>query len=305
VHVDAVRLVLGTAFLVAASVQDWRTRNIDDRLWVAMGSGGLALLVAEGLAHGLPWEHYLILAPAAILFYATFYGQELLTEEGWHFRPFRVALFAAAAAVLALEGYRLLGTPYAHTFYRDLAIPGMILVSLGLYYTGLLHGGADVKALMAITLVAPTYPSLGGLPVIQFDPRLLDTLDVLYPFPLAVLTNAALAFVAAPVALLAYNARRGGVRLPHALFGYRVPVDRVPRFVWLMECVVGGERRLVLSARRAPDREAGLSALRALGATDVWVMPQIPFIIPMAAGFVLGFLVGNVLFGILQWLLPG
>jgi len=304
VLVDAARFAVGLAFLAAASFQDWRTRRIDDRLWVAMGTAGLLLFAVDGYWGGLPWEHYLILVPAAVLFYATFYGEELWTEEGFRFRPLRIGLFFTAILALAYEGYALLPGPNAALFYRDLAIPAMILIAFGFYVMGLLHGGADAKALMAITLVAPVYPVLGGFPLIQFDPRLAGALEVVYPFSLVVLTNAALVFVLAPLVLLAYNARRGTVRFPHALFGYRVPIDAVPRFAWVMEVIVGGERKAVLSPRRTRDREEMLANLRGIGATDVWVMPQIPFIVPMLAGFVVAFLVGNVLFGLMTVLLP-
>jgi len=300
VHVDAARLVLGAGFLVAASLQDWRTRKIDDRIWVAMGSCGLAILAADGYIHLLPWEHFLILIPAAILFYATFYGKELLDEHGWHLRPARIALFAVAGIVLGYEGYALVGTPNSGIFYGDLAIPVMILLALVFYHTGLLHGGADVKALMAVTLLAPTYPALGTFPLLVVDARLTTA----YPFSLAVLTNAAFAFVFAPLILLAVNARRGTVKLPRALFGYRVPIDKVPRFTWVMEVVRDGARRVVYSPRRTKEREEALADLRAVGATDVWVMPQIPFIVPITGGFILGFLVGNLLMGIMAAALP-
>ncbi|HKZ47935.1 MAG TPA: A24 family peptidase C-terminal domain-containing protein, partial [Thermoplasmata archaeon] len=297
---DAARLVAGAALLAAASVQDWRTRRIDDRYWVALGSLGLALFAAESVLEGARWEHYLIFVPAAILFYATFFGEELLTEEGFRFRPVRIALFTAALLALLLEGFLLLPTADAGIFLQDLTIPVMIAVALLFYLTGLLHGGADVKALMAITLLVPRYPGIDGFPLLEsaLDPRLVGVLSIAYPFSLVALTNAALAFVVAPLGMLVHNARRGSVRFPHALVGYRVPVDRVPRFAWVMERIEGGRRVTVFFPRRGWDREEALRSLREAGAQDVWVMPQIPFLIPMTAGFLVAFLLGNVLFGV-------
>jgi len=300
--VDAGRLAAGVALLSAASVQDWRTRLVSDRIWVALGSVGLALIAAEAFLTGLPPEHLLILVPAAVLFYTTFYGEELLTEEGWHFRPVRIGLFAAAAGALVLEGYLLVPRSGANAllFFRDLTIPAMILLGLGFYMTGLLHGGADLKALMAITLITPLYPALAGLPLTPMDPRLAPALETLFPFSLAVLTNAALLFVVSPIAMVAVNVRRGTVRFPHALFGYLVPIDRVPRFAWLMERMEGGRRRHQLLPRRTDDRRETLDGLLAAGAKDVWVIPQIPFIIPMTIGFVVGFVFGNVLLSLMS-----
>jgi hypothetical protein len=263
---------------------------------------GLALFAVDSILEGLPPEHYLIFLPAAALFYATFYGEELLTEQGWRFRPLRIGLFVLAGLALVAEGALLLPSADPIVFWRDLAVPVMIVVALLLYVTGLLHGGADVKGLMAITLLVPWYPAFLDFPLLTIG---LPALEIAYPFSLAVVTNAALAFVVAPLILLVYNAHRRDAVFPYSLFGYRVPIDDVPKFVWIMQGVRDGKPFVSLFPRRGLKREAAIEALRGAGVARVWVMPQLPFVVAMAASFVLTFVVGNLLLGFTMWVAGG
>jgi preflagellin peptidase FlaK len=60
-----------------------------------------------------------------------------------------------------------------------------------------------------------------------------------------------------------------------------------------------GEHVLVLYPKRGPPLTEDLARLRAAGVDRVWVTPQTPFMVPLFGGFILAFVVGNLLIGIL------
>ncbi|OGS49744.1 MAG: hypothetical protein A3K65_05305 [Euryarchaeota archaeon RBG_16_68_12] len=296
----------GAALLAFAAVSDWRTREVRDRVWVWMGTLGLILFGADLWLGGVDPVIGLVLVPTAVLLYDPLFGQEFRTEDGgWRFQPAPIAAFGIAAAATAYAIYDLQGDPAAlGTFYMYLTAPVMMLVFRGMYELHLLKGGADAKAMIAIAALVPTYPEMPSLPLVSLDPRLQDALRVLFPFSLLVLMNAALFFVVAPIAFLAYNARRGNLEFPKAILGYKVPLDAVPKHAWFMDQIEEGGHVVVYFPKKRQDREGIAKALRDAGFTEAWVTPQLPFIVAITASFVFSFLVGNVLMGLLQLVLP-
>src|SRR2546428_9783438 len=110
-------------------------------------------------------------------------------------------------------------------------MPIMVLVYQGFYRLRLLHGGADAKGLIALTLLIPAYPDALPFPVLQADARVDALLRVVFPFSLVIWVDAAVLSLAVPVALLIYNVARGDLALPQALLGYRAhlnPSRRTP-----------------------------------------------------------------------------
>lgn len=176
-----------------------------------------------------------------------------------------VAMGAAGAVLLVAE------VPDVTTTLISMAIsfPFAFL----LYIVGM--GGADVKALWAITLLSPLPPQ--SLP---FFPPLI------FVFPLVVLLNSLLLIVFLPPIYLVYNAVRGDREFPYCLFGYRMKANLAKdAFVWSME--KDGKKRI------RPFKECDMEAL---GEKKIWVTPQLPFLVFICAGFVLSFLFGDILF---------
>jgi Archaeal Peptidase A24 C-terminus Type II len=304
---SGVRLGIGAVFLALAAYHDVRTRRVSDKIWIALGSIGLGLVIIELVARNAPLEVYAVPAVVALLFYAIFFGAPLFEDDGFHARPVRLGLFVVAAILFvgsAAWAWQSGGSDAA-LYGRLVTMPVMILVYEGFYQLGLLHGGADTKGLIALTLLVPAYPDASPFPILSLDPRVRDALQAVFPFSLVVLVNAAVLFVAVPLIYLVWNAGRGDLEFPQALFGSRVPVDRIPKYAWLMERITDtGEHVLVLFPRRSRDPKAEADKLRALGITHVWVQPQVPFMVPLLAGFVLAFFVGNLLLGLLVAVLP-
>lgn len=166
-----------------------------------------------------------------------------------------------------------------------------------LYQTGLLFGGADAKALMALALLVPFHSGLPGVPF-------LASPLTAFIFPFAVFANALLVTLLYPPALLSINVLRGDLAFPESLVGTRLDVDELDSaWAWPMERIEDGEIvRSYMPSRSATEVEA--EALREAGLERVWVTPKIPFMIPLAVGFVSAFLFGDLLSAIVQAVIP-
>ncbi len=307
------RLVAGAGFLAMGAASDLRTRHVRDPLWVAMGSAGLVLLAIQVASSYSYWNDWLYLVSAGILFYAVFYGKPILDEGGVRLRPVRLLVLAAAAA--AFVAALLLPNPYA-TYYLPAgavvlpdaqlaAVPLMVLVYQGFYQVGLLRGGADAKAFIALTLVVPLYPDMSPLPLLQPNPAVQSAMQLVFPFSLVVLVDAAVLMLVVPLGYLVVNLARREFEWPVGFLGTKVPIDAVPRHAWVMERIdARGERYAVLFPSRKEDESDEIAALRAAGLTRIWVETKIPFLLLTLLGYLLAFLVGNLVLGFLTAILP-
>ena len=178
-----------------------------------------------------------------------------------------------------------------------------------------LVGGADAWALIFITLLVPTFP---------FPPLLDGGSPGFFPFP--VLVHAEMAAILAPLALLFENWRRG-VRGPllARLRGFPVTADEIldgRAFGFVMEelipvdgeirrrffsfgeslgAMVRGTRLYTRELRANPGEfvhEIGLIRQ----ASPVWISYAVPFIVPIAVGFLLTLVVGDTVFYLLSLL---
>lgn len=313
------RLATGGGFLAAAALFDLRTRHVRDPLWIALGSIGLGLLALQLLVMGAYLNAWLLVVSAAILFYAVFYGRPLLEEDGFHPRPLRILVLAAAlAAFLAalLLPYPVIAISAAQQispfpsgavdpFVELISMPILIVVYQGLYQVGLIRGGADAKGMIALTLLVPVYPDASPFPLLSPPATVLRAMQVAFPFSLVAFVNAAILFLVVPIGYLIVNVIRGDLEWPQAFFGTKASLDSLPTHSWLMERVdAQGERVLVLFPSHRRDEAAEAAKLRAAGADRVWVQPKVPFLVPLLFGFLLAFLVGNLMLAFLAAVLP-
>jgi len=164
-------------------------------------------------------------------------------------------------------------------------IPIMWILMYVLFQIGVMFGGADAKAIMALALLVPLFPSLGKLPI----------WESLMPFSWVVFVNALLLFLAIPVTLFFYNLMKKDLSFPQSMLGYRMPLKKAKAsFVWPMEHIVEGKMKLVL--RPSDDDLAQVyDELEKADVKRVWVTPKIPFMIPLLAGFVVAFVAGDIL----------
>lgn len=263
-----------------------------------MGTLGLAVVSIEFVVENASLERFALVAAAGILFYAIFFGKPLFEEDGFHPRALRLLTFGVVSLLLIVSSWLALrvGGPEATAYTQLLTMPIMVLVYQGFYQTRLLHGGADAKAMITITLLVPTYPDASPFPIFVMGQRVEAAMRVLFPFSLVVLVDTAILFLAIPVGTLLYNLIRGDLKFPQALFGYRADLEALPPHTWLMEQIdERGRHRLVLFPKRGRDQTAKIERLRQAGVKRPWVQPKIPFMVPLMAGYVLAFVLGNII----------
>lgn len=148
-----------------------------------------------------------------------------------------------------------------------------------------LFGGADAKGLMVLALLAPVSP--GGTLGLQ------PALDAL--------ANGALAMLLVPVGFLLANLLRGRLALPAALLGTPMRLERArATHVWPMQVVAGDGLRWRYWQRLGSDLELEYVALEKAGVQTVWVTPKVPFLVPVAAGWLATWIWGNLMLILVQ-----
>ncbi|MFQ5884990.1 MAG: A24 family peptidase C-terminal domain-containing protein [Thermoplasmata archaeon] len=295
------RFLVGGIFLGFAAISDVRTRRVPNRVWILLGLVGFIILAWDlQQRFQASWVHYLIFIPAGVLFFEVYIDRDpIIDDEGFHFVPLAFLLYGLTVVVLIAQVFLLWGNPeQMHLFYQLLTIPIMIIVAHILYQTGLLRGGADAKALMSLAVLAPFYPMFYGFPLVSMSAGVADIMSIAFPFALVILMNSAILMIFVPLVFLAINARRRDLEFPQCLVGYKVSLNKFPRFTWLMERVEEGKLRVVLLPRRGGDQKREVRVLLEMGRDKAWATPQLPFMVPMFFGFLISFLVGNLILGL-------
>jgi preflagellin peptidase FlaK len=287
------KMTIAIAVLIAAAVADWRTREASDWFWMIIGVAGMAFLAWQIVQDNVDPLYLLILVPIGLFFGDIFWEREGILENGVNLLA--MAVYGVGLAILGIMIIMFYEDLY---FWMLMIVPIMFLVFILLYQFDVIKGGADAKALIALSIMFPTYPVAGPFPLI---PVPFDTAQFVLPFPLLILFNAALLTIAVPVALFAYNTAKGRFRLPAMLFGYPLPVTEAKgKFVWPMERIEDGGIRFSVFPAPSEDIPGDLDKLSAAGLKEVWVTPKIPFLIPITASLLFSFVVGNLLF-LIMW----
>jgi len=174
-------------------------------------------------------------------------------------------------------------------------IPIMIALMYAFFQMRLLFGGADAKALMALAILIPIQPIMWTFPLLRHDFSL--------PGSWIIFANATILFLFIPISLLLYNLIKRNIKFPHCLLGYVITVEKAKQtFVWPMEKIKDGKRKLVYMPKNF-DVDEELAEFEKLGITEIWVTPKIPFMIPLLAGFLAAFFLGDILLQIVRILL--
>jgi len=196
-------------------------------------------------------------------------------------------IMGTAGAILLVIQYLQGGFP---NLWYLVFIPIIIALMYGLFQLRLIFGGADAKAMMALAILVPIVPTMNNTPL---WPSLL-------PWSWVIFANSVLLFLIIPVSLFVYNAAKRNLSFPYALLGYKMNIQEAKaKFVWPLEKLVDGKRRF----SRIPedfDESEHLKAFEDAGIEEIWVTPKIPFMIPLLAGFLTAFFLGDFMTAILQ-----
>ncbi len=172
----------------------------------------------------------------------------------------------------------------------------VIALSYALYLIGA-YGGADAKAIMSLALIFPFYPTFNGFPLLGPG----------FSFAFSTLANSV---VAAPILLLIMflrNLAKEGIKslkgnVLYYFTGYRAEVSNLPEFHNLFEFIdEDGEFRRVRKAVE-PD-EKMLDRLKRSGVEKVWVTPALPFLLFITAGYIVAFILGDLLYLLISTIL--
>ncbi|WOF15789.1 peptidase A24 [Methanoplanus sp. FWC-SCC4] len=194
----------------------------------------------------------------------------------------------------------------------------MVVVFCSMFYfsSAYLHlfGGADAWALIFITAFVPLFPvePLWSYPVLPF-------------LPLTVLVNAVVLNLATPIGLLVFNImKKNYAPLRYMFVGYPVDGKRITEyFGFIMEDfedsegelkrhyisfadaikrMISGKRRMYTKDLKKDPEEYKVEIEMYRRAGHVWISYGVPFIIPIAAGFITAILFGDIVYVVMRTL---
>jgi len=285
--VTALQLVSSATVLCYASLLDWRTRRVGNIFWAILSVVAILLLVARVVVDDAPIEYLLILVPVLALLLDVY---SPMGESGVAARVLPVVAYGSAIILAAYLGYLWVDDRY---FAHLLTIPIMMMLVVVMYMVDIVRGGADAKALIALSIMFPFYPHIGSLPLIAAENSFAE---ILFPFAFIILVNAAIIVAFTPIAFALRNLAAGESELPFTFVGYKLDAEEArTRQVWLMERMEDGVHRRFTRPKRGEDLSEELEKLVSAGYDRVWVTPKIPFIIPMAIALLFTTVVGNIL----------
>jgi len=153
-----------------------------------------------------------------------------------------------------------------------------VIIAFLLYIFGM--GGADAKAIMAISIMNPLPPST----MIFSSPQ--------FVFPVTILINSLLLILPLPLFLLIYNAIHKNIELPYSFIGYKMDAEAArKKFVWPME--KDGKKYIF------PVKDVNLESYEG----TIWVTPKIPFLVFIFGGYIISYIFGDILFAFISFLL--
>jgi archaeal preflagellin peptidase FlaK len=192
-------------------------------------------------------------------------------------------IMGSIGGVFLIIQYMLTG--FSNQLMYLVFIPIMMFLMYVLFQMGLIFGGADAKALMALAILVPVLPNLYGFPL-AFS---------FMPYSWVIFSNSVVLFLALPLSLFTYNLLKGNRVFPQCFLGYPLSLEEAKHsFVWPMERFKDGKRRFSYKPSGIDEAEVYGSFEKA-GIKEIWVTPKVPFMIPLLAGFITAFIVGDIL----------
>lgn len=286
---DSLRFVLGVSMLGYGAWTDHKTRRVPNQTWLISGTIASVLLAYEFTTEEYSLHIWALLVATIVLFYNAFVDEYVLdNNQMMLWRAVQVLgilcaayfLFSVESEELSAQGYKLVDV---------VSISILILLMYVWFYLGPTIGGADVKAIMTIGLVAPFTLSFGGDTFTAFETRG-------FPYPFVVFMNSLLLYLLIPLSLAVYNIFKGNLEKPYfqIFFGTKMKIDLAREsFVWPMQQIIGGKVVMVAFVKNKDDSDTQWDKLEESGVDNPWITFKIPYIIPLALAFVLSVIFGD------------
>ncbi|MDP6194562.1 MAG: hypothetical protein QF880_02440 [Candidatus Poseidonia sp.] len=314
-------LLLGMGW---AAWMDHKTRRVVNEHWIVWAKPAIFIWALDLMVQGADWTIYL--TASAVIAYASVsvFGRPTIKDAlngSWMDRTFlfwyavsTVGLVAGALQYQTTTPLEVVlddGDALGMLWWKTASLLLVVLFIDLAWRLRLLHGGADAKALMWVTLVFPTWAAVP----LPFS-NMAEVSVIALPVSIALLIWGGLAFLLIPVVMLVLNFKRGDVRsigdLRLAWHASMMSLEDVPRrHVWMLTdtmAMPNGELRVVHATRApriTPTDEAladHLARLSTLGVEKVWVshkMPLLVFLFPAVLPLVL---LGDPTTLLMQWI---
>ena len=171
-------------------------------------------------------------------------------------------------------------------------VPIMIAFMYVLFRLRLIFGGADAKAIMALAILVPLEPAILEFPLWK---------ESIMPFSWIIFSNAVILFILIPLSLLIFNTIKRNAEFPYCVLGYKMSIEKAKQsFVWPLEKIKNGKRKFSYMPKEF-DADEELKAFEDEGIKEIWVTPKVPFMIPLLAGFLVSFFLGDILSHVMQF----
>ena len=292
VSIDILRFLVGFAMLLYGSLSDLRTRRVSNLVWIYGGIIGSVLLIYEV---SVIWEDYGLYLWALIfatltLFFNSFVDEYILDKNQamlWKSSQY-LAILCSVYFLFGFDSNDVSKNNYQLIDF--ISIPFLMILMYIWFYFGPTIGGADVKAIMAVSLIAPFSLYFTEEPLTAFDVRG-------FPFPFVIFMNSLFVYLFIPIGLAIYNIAKGSIETPffQIFFGMKMELNKAREsFVWPMQQVVGESLVMVAFVRHKLDSDAEWDRLEEKGITHPWVTFKVPYIIPLMLSFLISVFYGDV-----------
>ena len=303
---STIRISLLVLCMFAAARSDFQTLSVRDAHWIRWAIPASIVLLLEMASSDAGFENVCTTFALVAIFSLCFAAppdprkiREWSTKE------------ATLSMIYLLGAWGIIGgaIAYAETDFVDLVLGdesakttlwwstiGALLTALAFYFSwrfGLIPGGADVKALILVTLFFPSWAFVPD----QIYPLAEDPLFRMPP-SMVMFVWAAAAFLIAPPLIFAHNATRGNITsisdLKMAWHSTKQKIHDIGQFSemdgkpsWILTEVIdkNGEKsvvnRILPSSKSTigTEREADLALLEEMGVDSVWITSKHPFLV--------------------------
>jgi len=290
--IDTLRFLIGFVMLSYGSWSDLKTRRVSNLVWIYGGILGSLLLIYEV---NLIWEDFGIYLWALLfatftLFFNSFVDEYVLDKNQamlWKSSQYIAILcsiyffFSFDSNDISKNNYQLIDL---------ISIPLLMILMYIWFYFGPTIGGADVKAIMAISLITPFSFSFTGESLAAFDTRG-------FPYPFVIFMNSLLLYLLIPFSLAFYNAVKGNLESPffQIFFGTKMELSKAREsFVWPMQQVIGEKVIMVAFVKHKLDSDKEWEKLENMGVKNPWITFKVPYIIPLALSFIITAFFGDI-----------